>query len=69
MALLKTKEVAQMLRVSEQTVHTLIKTNQIRSIKVGDRQRVDSADLQEFIRNNYSDSGNKPESPNAASAV
>lgn len=50
MGLLKTKEVASILRVSEGTVKNLIKKNKLKGIKVGSMYRIDDKDLEDFLK-------------------
>lgn len=53
MAYLKLKEVATFLRVSPQTVSNLIKDRKLQAIQVGGQTRIDSADLEEFLKVNH----------------
>ena len=48
---LRVKEVAELLSISEQTVRKLIKSNELRSIKVGTRNvRVERKAVEEFTQ-------------------
>lgn len=53
MPLLRIKEVAQILKVSPQTVLNLITDRKIGSILVGKRSRIDSADLARYLQTNH----------------
>jgi excisionase family DNA binding protein len=55
MALLKTSEVARILRVSEQTVRKLIRQRKLNTIAVGRSIRIDSAALANFLKGETTD--------------
>ena len=61
MTLLKTPEVAQILRVSQPTVRRIIADGDLRSIKVGRSVRVDLADLTEYLKGNDAEPNNTEE--------
>lgn len=51
MELLTVKEVAQILRISRQAVHKKIKKGQLKTIKIGERYRIDKEWLEEYLKN------------------
>ena len=50
MELLTVKEVAQILRISRQAVHKKIKKGQLKTIRVGERYRIDKEWLEEYLK-------------------
>ena len=53
MPLMTIKDVAQILKVTPRTVSQICKEGELRSILVGNRRRIDSADLQRYLAANY----------------
>lgn len=50
MGLMRVREVASILRVSQPTVRKLVKTNQIASIRIGGSIRIDAAELARYLK-------------------
>lgn len=53
------QEVANILRVSRQTIYNYVTAKRLRATKYGKEYRVTEEDLQEFIKNGYNGNGNK----------
>lgn len=50
MGLMRVREVASILRVSQPTVRKLVKENKIASIRIGGSIRIDSAELAQYLK-------------------
>lgn len=55
MTLLKVREVADLLRVTDQTVHNLIRDKKLKAFSVGGGKRINSTDFESFLRQNSND--------------
>ena len=53
------QEVANILRVSRQTIYNYVTAKRLRATKYGKEYRVTEEDLQEFIKNGRNSNGNK----------
>lgn len=51
-ALLKAKEIAQILNISRAFAYRLMQTGEIRTVKIGGARRVRKSDLAEYIEKN-----------------